>query len=1119
MSKRKFWPRRSPARAELNPRDSLPLRRRRRLLVERLAERRVLAAISGEVFEDVNFSLRREGGEPALESRVLYLDANQNAALDDGESIALSDASGQFTFSNLSDGTYLVRLFDGSTTQQQTFPIQAENQGPGLGVANGSDIIHLGQSVAIVSGGNIHVGNTAIGLSADVRVADQLADAVKMPDGTLLAIGNELGGQGVWLINPAGRDVRETDFMFGDQSADDGATEWSRIVIDQSGRGFLLGTDGNDGVLRSIDASDASAGLQVTESTTVPIDTQLLSSSVGPRSILAWAGNGGLELSIWSNGGSQIGMHSVTLPGATELIDFDDARGLLAVRTDEGDVSVLDVDGNFATLQTFSDVGDNVLLDGERELLVSLSSANQTVDVLDIRDGSTLTRLNVDLSSVGSVAAIASGDSPFSLLVLGSSGVTNVSLLTPGSHRVEVGDDGSSSPIRFGVNVSGDNTPPAYLTAPTFSTAEDTVLNTSPPGALTTASDADGDTIILLQSGPSGHGVAVVSVRGGVRYEPAQDFYGDDAIPVTLHDGRDPSEVTMIQVSVEPTPDPPTVISPPNPLPEDAQPGDVIGPLVITDPDGFSDDLTISIDSDLFDIIGDEIVYVGGPLDFETESEAIVPIEIFDEEFSEEAVEQVITVTIGDVNEPITDIFDVFENAIVDENVEGAYITTFEVEDEDAGDTHTLSVDDNRFVFRGFDLYLADGVFFDFEQTPLIPINVTAVDGAGHSLTLGFTVEVFDVPEQPQTIELGGDSVVEFVPGDVVGDVMVDGVEVGSGYTVVVDDSRFEIVDSTLKLVDTQFVELATQSEIELTITAQDSEGFFGAVSETFIIDILVNDTPFHNDSLPYDVNRSGDVSPADALAIINYLNAYGPGPVGSGNPSYGYDVNADLYVTPLDALLVLNYLNLPGNSGTVNGEGGEGEPGGDGGEGEQVPDGQSPATPRIRRRFDSIASIGTRPQVRATTSSVALPRPRRFTEAIPTRWARAPLATRPSYLSLAWPSSMTRTKSQVPTNSPWMTCCECFRTRTFSGAAENLSRRRPFRRSLLCEQFLLVSALRDVNDDQHGQDEVKRTLGHRGHVMAEELQLGQVSALADQHDTDDEQDEQAEHFIHPVLL
>ena len=953
MSKRKYWPRRSTARPNANSRDSGPVRRCRRLLVERLTERRVLAAITGEVFEDVNLSLRRDASEPALESRVLYLDANQNAALDDGETVALTDSSGQFMFSNLSEGTYLVRLFDGTSTQQQTFPIEAQIQGPGLTVAGGSDILPLGQSVAVVAGDSIHVGNTDIGQSGDVRVADQLTDVVTMPDGTLLAIGNELGEQGVWLINPASRVARQTSFLAGDQPADDGGAEWSRIVIDQSGRGFLLGIDSSGGVLRSIDASDASAGLQVTDTATVPSDAQLLSSNIGPRSILGWSGDGGLVLSIWSNGGSQIGTNTVTVPGATELVDFDDQRGLLAVRTGDGDVSVLDVDGNFATLQTFSDVGDNVLLDGQRELLVSLSSADQTLDLLDIRDGSTLTSLDVDLSSVGDVAAIATGDSPFSLLVLGSSGVTHVSLLTPGAHRVQVSDDVAGRLIRFGLSVNGQNTAPSYIAPPNFTTPEDTVLQASAPSTLTTATDAEGDSIILLQAGPAGHGLAVASLRGGLRYQPEQDFSGDDAVPVTLHDGRDPSEVAMVQVSVLPVPDPPMLQSPLQPLPENAEPGQVIGPVLFVDPDGVTEGHTVTIGSEQFKVIENEIVFVGGPVDFETENELLVPIEIYDEEFSEEAVEQVITVTISDVNEPITEIIDIFGNAEVEENAAGFYVTTFDVEDPDLGDTVTFSVDDGRFVFRGADLYLADDVSFDFEQTPSITINVTAVDSAGHSLTSEFVVRVLDVVEQPSTIELGGDSVVEFVPGDVVGDVIVDGVEVGDGYTVVVDDSRFEIVDSTLKLTDNQFVELATQSEIELTITAQDKEGVFEAVTEVFNIDILVNDTPFHNDSLPYDVNRSGDVTAADALAIINYLNTYGPGPVGPGDPAYGYDVNADLYVTALDALLVLNYLNLPDNTGAV---GGEGEPEKDGGEGEQAAEGEAPVTPQIHSVFDSIA-------------------------------------------------------------------------------------------------------------------------------------------------------------------
>tara|TARA_R110002049_G_scaffold2750_2_gene21663 strand:+ start:520798 stop:523908 length:3111 start_codon:yes stop_codon:yes gene_type:complete len=988
MSKRKIWLRRSHGRKDMEIRDAVASPRRgRRLLVERLAQRRVLAAIMGEVFHDANLSLRREGAESALESRVLYLDANQNDTLDIGEPVSLSDAAGQFTFPNLSDGTYLVRLFNGTSTQQQTFPVEAQNQGPGLNVASGTEAIAIGPATAVLSGGSVYVGETATGQSDEITIADTIADIVAMPDGTLLAIGTDGGEQGAWLVDTDNQTVRPTGFMIGDVPVDDGGVVWSQIEIDTAGLGFALGQDGGERVLRSIDASDASSGLQVAASVSVPMDAQLLSSAAGPRSILAWAGDGGLELALWSNGGSQIGTNTVTLPGAAELLDFDDATGLLAVRSTDGGVSVHDVDGNFATLHTFADIGDSVLLDGSRELLMALSPTESLLRLIDLRDGSTLIDLGVNLATVGNDVTIAPGNSRDSVLLLGSAGVANVSLLKPGGHRVEVSEGGPSEPIRFGVNVSGDNAPPNYVVAPSFTLSEDTVLNVSAPSVLLSASDADGDSMILLQTGPAGHGMAVANIAGGLRYEPEQDFNGDDAIPVILHDGRDPSGVESIQIVILPVPDPPTLQSPQQPLPENAQPGEIVGPLTLLDPDGPIDDITVIIDDTRFEILNGQIIFVGGDLDFETETQTQIRIELIDEEYSPEPIEQVITVSIGDVNEPVTDIFDIFSDTAVFENIQGSYVSTFDVEDEDLNDQHTLSVDDSRFVFRGFDLYLADDETLDFERTPSVPIQVTATDRGGNSLTLDFTVRVIDEPEQAGTIELGGDSLVEFVPGDVVGEVIVDGVRVGSGYDMSVDDSRFEIVDSILKLTDDQFVELAVQSAIELTITAQDVDGEFDPVSEVFVIDVLANSTPFHNDSFPYDVNRSGQVTAADALIIINYLNAFGPGPVGSGNPAYGYDVNSDLYVTALDALLVLNYLNLPGNTGTVNGEGGEGETEG---EGESIAEGESPAARPIDRRIPVIAGdnavAGTREAPTADDPQEGSPRSYRRPDSIDVR-------------------------------------------------------------------------------------------------------------------------------------
>ena len=175
-------------------------------------------------------------------------------------------------------------------------------------------------------------------------------------------------------------------------------------------------------------------------------------------------------------------------------------------------------------------------------------------------------------------------------------------------------------------------------------------------------------------------------------------------------------------------------------------------------------------------------------------------------------------------------------------------------------------------------------------------------------------------------------TVTELVPGDEVGEVTLDGGTPDSRFTYVVDDSRFEVQGTTLKLLDDQSVLRSQAEEIQIVITAIDSHGEFDSVNETFVIVVLENQTPAHNHDNPFDVNHQDDVTALDALVIINYLNAFGPGPVGEGDVGYCYDVNADGFVTALDALLVVNQINLTDNTGGVGGEG-------DGGaEGEHTP-------------------------------------------------------------------------------------------------------------------------------------------------------------------------------------
>lgn len=109
-----------------------------------------------------------------------------------------------------------------------------------------------------------------------------------------------------------------------------------------------------------------------------------------------------------------------------------------------------------------------------------------------------------------------------------------------------------------------------------------------------------------------------------------------------------------------------------------------------------------------------------------------------------------------------------------------------------------------------------------------------------------------------------------------------------------------------------------------------------GSTSITIGTPIAEGELAYTNPVNPLDVNGDSNVTPIDALTVINVLNGQGPGKLpnvviyaGEGErsslfarkPNLGYiDSNKDGYVTPIDALLVINHLS------TRNGAMAEGE-------------------------------------------------------------------------------------------------------------------------------------------------------------------------------------------------
>ena len=105
--------------------------------------------------------------------------------------------------------------------------------------------------------------------------------------------------------------------------------------------------------------------------------------------------------------------------------------------------------------------------------------------------------------------------------------------------------------------------------------------------------------------------------------------------------------------------------------------------------------------------------------------------------------------------------------------------------------------------------------------------------------------------------------------------------------------------------------------------------GSTGLPSNTVVVQITVidlQDSPWTNPDVRYDVNASGSTTPEDVLILVNDLNTSGarflPAPSPQGSYPLPYcDVSGDGKTSPMDILYILNYLNAQ-MRGEAEGEG-----------------------------------------------------------------------------------------------------------------------------------------------------------------------------------------------------
>ena len=181
------------------------------------------------------------------------------------------------------------------------------------------------------------------------------------------------------------------------------------------------------------------------------------------------------------------------------------------------------------------------------------------------------------------------------------------------------------------------------------------------------------------------------------------------------------------------------------------------------------------------------------------------------------------------------------------EGKEGAEIGKLTATDEDKGDTHTYTVSDSRFEVVDGTLKLKAGEKLDFGREPTVKLTVTANDGHGGTFEKEFTLQVQDdpnypaAPQPPQNhaptdISLDATQVMEGKEGAEIGKLITTDEDKGDTHTYTVSDSRFEVVDGTLKLKAGEKLDFDKEPTVKLTVMANDGHG--GTFEKEFTLQV-----------------------------------------------------------------------------------------------------------------------------------------------------------------------------------------------------------------------------------------------------------------------------------------
>uniref|UniRef100_A0ABM0GNQ3 Cadherin EGF LAG seven-pass G-type receptor 3-like n=1 Tax=Saccoglossus kowalevskii TaxID=10224 RepID=A0ABM0GNQ3_SACKO len=415
------------------------------------------------------------------------------------------------------------------------------------------------------------------------------------------------------------------------------------------------------------------------------------------------------------------------------------------------------------------------------------------------------------------------------------------------SHSITVQANGQHGMAvkTFMVTVTDVNEPPTYLSL--HNTVVQENINNALVG-IVTAQDPEGDAIDFeITQDPTGSFQLLTTGTPNTKRlvtTRALDYESELSLTVAIRakeilDDTKTSESVVFAVNVIDVNEAPNMIRlDRNTISETATSGDIVGPLMITDPDSahYLQHFTCILRDDANGIFGmnglNLVVADHAVLDYEGVANHELTVDVECQDQRKLSHKETLTVIVTDVNERPTDIksasglFKVKENQNVGEVV--AYLIT-----EDPDNTHqdsftyTVSPMDSMAIMSD---QLITHRQLNFEEKSTHEVTLTVTDEGGLTLTKVVTVEVVDTNDPPTAIVIPtGTAVYENSPTDtLVAELATIDEDIGQSYTYTLESHQprgsLKLVDGNKLMIDDgSIVNYETVQFLEATIITTDN--------------------------------------------------------------------------------------------------------------------------------------------------------------------------------------------------------------------------------------------------------------------------------------------------------